>query len=218
MTRGEIKTAIQALGYGTDTDIEQNEGIKAAVRRVSGMKRWPWQEAQTTSAAIALGASVVTGLPADLLHVDALRITSGSQASDLDWTDRTTIQQHIDLDVTNGTPYEWNYSGTTLSVYPRANKVYAVDIDYVATVTLPTSDASVLPGPDTYHDLYKWLATAHMAFNERDWNAYNACNQQAVSALAELNAEIGVRQRQSSRQVTRTGRYRAGAFLGPGAF
>lgn len=218
MTRGTLKTALQALGYSTDTDTAQNEAVAAAVRRVAGIKRWPWQESTSAAATIAVGGSALSALPANFLHPDAVRITFGSETSSLDWVQPQEIRQALHLDQLKGLPYWWTYYAGQVLVYPRADRLYTATLDYVSKPAAITADSDTLPGPDNYHDLYKWLAAEHLAFRERDWNAYNAARAQRAEAMGEMTAELGVKQRQTSRQVTRSREYASGAYIGPGAY
>src|SRR4051812_49353775 len=104
MTLAEIRAAVQSLGFGTDTATAQTLAVNSTNRRVEGMHRWPWQEETTATAALALSASTVTSVPADLLHIDTVRLENGTTYLDLEWERPVEVRRLLHLDRDNGVP------------------------------------------------------------------------------------------------------------------
>lgn len=208
MTRGEIKTAIQQLGYSADTATAQEAAINDLNRRLHGRKRWPWQEAIGTAGTIAVSGSTVSALPSDLLMIDAVRISAGTNNIELEWKSQQEVRRLLHLDRTNGYPQYWTYYDSAVYVYPRANAAYTVTLDYILKATDLSSDSDVPVLPSTYHDLYVWYGASRLAARERDWTAYGAYNQQYVERLSELEQELGIEQKQSARHVEPASWYR----------
>jgi hypothetical protein len=218
MIRSDLKTALQALGYGSDTDTQQNEAINAAIRRLVGMKRWPWQVTDTTSATISLGASSVSNLPADLLHIDAVRVLYNNEYYEMEWQPHQEVRKwgSATRNTGRGMPEIWCWtSPAVLLIAPTADQAYATHIEYIKTLAIPTSDSTEIPIPDTYEDIVIWLAAMHIAFRERDWNAYNAAKQHADTGIAEMTASEGIKQRQNSTHIVKSGVWDSGALTGP---
>jgi hypothetical protein len=147
MIRSDIKTALQALGYGTDTDTQQNEAISSTVRRVAGMHRWPWQELHVATGALAVGASTVTSVPTDVLHLDSVRAESGTNYIEPAWMNAQDLRSALHIDRDNGVPENWTRHAGSVLVYPRADLAYTITMDYVKIPTVPAADGTELPFP-----------------------------------------------------------------------
>jgi hypothetical protein len=142
MNLGQLRTALQTLGYATDTAVIQTEALNSVNRRIEGMRRWPWQEATTATAALALGASTVTSLPADLLHTDTVRLEVGTNYVDLEWERPPELRRLLHMDRDNGVPAAWtNWNGQIL-IYPRADLAYVATLDYIKDPVDLVADAT----------------------------------------------------------------------------
>lgn len=204
MTLAELRAAAQALGFGTDTATAQTSAINSTNRRVEGMHRWPWQEATTASAALALSANTVTGLPADLLHIDTVRIENGTTYLDLEYERPVEVRRLLHLNRDNGQPALWTKWAGQILIYSRADLAYTVTLDYVKDPVDLVADGDIPQMPVTYHDILKWGCVAEMALRERDRSMAAAADQKFRERVNEMEDELGVAQRQSSRQVVRS--------------
>jgi hypothetical protein len=204
MTRAEIKTSVQALGYGTDTDTAQNEAINSTIRRIEGFKRWPWQEVESTAITLAIAAKTLAGVPADLLHVDAVRLVNGTTKYEPIFRSPQEVRRLLHNDTDNGTPRYWTKYAGSIYIYPRGDAAYTGTLDYIKDPTDLTADGSSPILPATYHDCVKWGVVAQLAFRERDWAAAGQAEKMYALSFAEMNAAIGLRERQNATHITRS--------------
>lgn len=207
MTRAELKTSIQALGYGTDTDTAQNEAINSTIRRVEGYKRWPWQETESTAITLALAAKTLASVPADVLHVDAVRLQSGTDEYEPEFKPAQEVRRLLHLDRDNGTPRYWTKYAGSILIYPRADRAYTGTLDYVKDPADLSADGNSPLVPATYHDVIKWGSVAQLAYRERDWQAVDHADKMYAIAFAEMNAAVGVLERQNASHVKRSGHW-----------
>jgi hypothetical protein len=210
VTRAQLRTAIQErLGFATDTATAQNEALNGAVRRLEGLRRWPWQEATSVSATLASGASTLGGLPSDLLHVDAVRLEEGTEYIELEYRAPNEVQRMLHLDRDTGTPQYWSKRGATIYVYPRAQTAYdVVTLEYVKDPTDMSADGDSPAAPATYHDVYVYGAGADLAIRERDWAMNQTCERLFTSRVKEMQEEMGQRQRQNATHIPRSAHWR----------
>jgi hypothetical protein len=224
MNRGALKTALQALGYATDTDTQQNEAINGALRRLQAARRWSWQVAEDATGTIVAGSTNVATPASNILHVDQFYVRDPSTLVyyPVEWRPYEEVRRRR-LDSSSstadrGTPSIWNYSSpAVLEFAPVADKTYTPVIEYIKTLTLPTADSDEIPIPDTYEDLILWWAVERITFRERDWNAYNAAKTCGQIAYSEVLAAEGIEQRQNARHVARSGVWDRASYLGPGS-
>lgn len=204
MTLAQLRAALQDIGFSTDTATAQNTALNSANRRVEGKRRWPWQEATAANASLAVGASTLTNLPADLLHVDTVRLENGTDYLDPEWVRPVEIRRLLHIDRDNGTPVAWSNWNGGVYVYSRADLVYTATLDYIKDPPDLAADGDIPGMPANYHDVLVWAAAAQMAFRERDWFFFGQAKQEFRERLTEMEEELGVRQRQSTREVVRS--------------
>ena len=203
MTLAQLRTALQTRGYATDTATQQTELLNAVYREIAGVRRWDWMEA-TTTAPCVVGTETVTPVATDILAVDALRILSGTSYYLLDYEPPQQFKERSYVDRDVGTPQYWTYSQGAYRLWPRPDKTYTVDIDYVKDPADLSADGDTPLLPATYHDLLIWGAVRDITFRERDWNGNNVATKRFEDLLARMTAAHGIRQRQDSQYVRRS--------------
>src|SRR5687768_4977634 len=105
----QLRTRLQELGYGTDSVSAQNEALRGAYRTVTGLRRWPWLESDTTILTIQAGYENVELLTVpDLMWVDAVRIESAtSEYLDLEYIEPLEFRALSHVDRATGVPSYW---------------------------------------------------------------------------------------------------------------
>lgn len=201
----DLLSAVQALGYSSDTQAQQVQFINDTYREVCGQKRWPFLEAQDSS------ISTVTGVPGYSLsaitpgisRMDAVRIQqSAIQAYwNTDYKEPQYFRDLENMDRTPGIPQFWTVINQQLRFYPVPDGIYNVLIDYIVEVTplVATTDVPLLP--TDYHDLLVWGAIRSIAFRERDWLGRQFSQTEFEQRLGRMNDEYLLRQRQSESHV-----------------
>lgn len=203
----ELRTRIQARGYSTDTAATQTALINSVIRRIYGMRRWPWLENLSSS-----GGALTIGNPdkslsaiTDLLHVDAIRLDDSGKGIDLRYMRVQDLQRNLRLDDTNGQPQFWTRTKTGIKVYPTPDKAYTVYVDYVPKPTALAADGDLSPLPDVYDDAIVWGVIKELTFRERDYNGRQWALDEYQTILMDMINEYNLRQRQNSSEVVSSG-------------
>lgn len=203
MTRGQIKTSVKVYGFESDLDTVIEDCINAAIRRIEGFKRWRWQETTSTSLTLTVGDKSIGTLPTDFLHPDALRIEFGNDFYDLDYAEPEDIKSRLHTDRENGVPQVWSHYGGQVIVYPRPDLAYKATLEYVSDPADLSGDSASPAMPATYHDVIKWAVVADLAARERDPQLYALAERNYTVRFKEMDAALGVKQRQSATHVVR---------------
>lgn len=208
MNLGQLRTAIQAKGYATDTAAQQTEAINSVYRELTGMRRWSWLEAQSTGKTTTAGQSYVTttNLSGELPNfgvVDAIRLSYGDDNYNLDYLPVQELRDLLHIDEATGVPQYWTYAKGQFTFYPIPDKAYTVVIDYIKDPDDLSADGDVPILPITHHDILVWGAIKELAFRQRDWNGFNAANGEFETRLQRLQKSEGIRQRQRPGHVRR---------------
>lgn len=204
MNRGQIRTDLQALGFGTDSASAQNAAINRVYRRVLGLRRWDFLEATTTDP-IAAGESTVT-LPSDFKRIDRLDLVDA--AGDplyMAFKTYNEFQDQARSFTERGTPCWWTERAGVVSIWPTADAAYTATLDYIKHAPDLTDDSHIPLLPVEYHDILVYGAAAELAARERDWSMHGVMSNSHTTRLGEMVAEHGVRQRQNDRTVRRSG-------------
>lgn len=203
MNLGQIRTAIQARGYGTDTATQQTAMVNAVYREIAGQHRWPWLEAQSSTLTTTIGDPdyATTGISADLMYIDAVRLTRGTTYLPLEYIAPQDFRdlEHVDRD--NGEPIYWTYMNYNLRLWPRPDQVYTVTVDYLFRPTDLSADSDQPLFDATYHDVLVWGAIRDLAFRERDWSAKNFADAEYSARFGKMERAYGMKQRQNSSHV-----------------
>lgn len=207
-TVADIRTAVRAKGYELDTTDPQLSMLNSVYRRVMGQRRW-WfnQVVNDTSLTLSSGASTfsLAGVT-DLAHVDAVRFTTATD----NWVEPEfrPIQQVRALqnsDEQTSTPMYWSRSGSTVYVWPFADRAYTVSLDYVRQPTALTADGNATLLPDMYQDVLTWGVIKELCFRERDNDGRAIANEEYNQILDQMRHQDGLEQRQTPSRVVNTG-------------
>lgn len=210
MNLGEIRTAIQQLGYGTDTAAAQTTAVNAVDRRIQGKRRWSWNELSLTSV-LSSGESELL-YPSAAKELDTVQISSSTRDEypPLEFAEYNEVNELLHTEPENtGTPRLWTVRGRTIYFWPVPESDWTVDIDYVRghVPLVNDSDTPVIPGE--YHDLYVNGGAALIAARQRDWSMVSLMKDGYDEMMREMIAAVGIRQRQNSRRVTDSGFFRS---------
>jgi hypothetical protein len=187
-----IRTVIQALGYGTDSQsvAVENQAITATWLELAAEREWSFLLKRNTSNALTIGSETVP-LPTDLVVPKAVTLAEGTIATYLlDQISADEMQQRLDLDATptpaaQGVPLYWAWVKNSVKVWPRPQAAYTVWIDYVKAPDPGDFDANneALPFLDSRFPLViAWGAARYLAFRQRDQVSYGIAKGEYESA------------------------------------
>lgn len=227
MNLGQLRTAIQARGYATDTATQQTELINMRYREIAGRHRWPWLETSDTSIATTAGTGTYSlSSITDLLWVDAVRIQfpatgTPTEQYNLEYVANEDLKQlrfdgSYDIAGAQGIPEWWTQRGGpggSLIILPNPERAYKVDLDYLKDPADLSGDSDTPLFPATYHDLLVWGPIIDLAFRERDWNGMGQAQGQYDRLFMQMERAYGVRQRQNSTHVKQSATW--GRFTDP---
>lgn len=186
---GELKSMIQAQGYGTDTTAVQTTMIRFSLRFLYGLRRYKFLTQTNTSfsATVANDGIVPIGSIGRGLMVDSVRIWTGS-----DFRDMVHVQSTVELarerfvDRTLGFPRRWARYGDSIAVYPRPNATYSLEITEQALTTLPSDDGDTIVWPETHIDVLIYAVIIQLCRRQRDRQGELNAKQDLADALVQL--------------------------------
>jgi hypothetical protein len=201
-TLANVKTSLQARGYGTDTTAQQTEFAKTILRRIYGERRWRFLHKINSTVVIATSASTaslaaITDRQGGKLEGVRLVPTTGDtlELEDLPWEELRALDA---ADTTNAAPlYYARQDNDTIQFWPRADKGYTVAVDYISLPTLPNADGDTIVFPDEHQDVIVDGIAVLIASRQRDWNARNAWQQDYLDAYAKFARAEGMGSSQS---------------------
>lgn len=201
-TLGQLKTALQSRGYGTDTAAAQVELINTAYRRVLNERSWPFLDLATT-ASLAAGAESVT-LTTELTGINAVDLTDGTTVFELEFIPFQELRHERAL--SGGTlidlPYYWApAAGAKIHFFPTPDKTYTVNLRYRLQPPKLVIDADSLVFPYEFQDTVLWAAIAEIATRQRDWNTVAQAEGRYKDALRQMVRSYAQEQRQTGREV-----------------
>lgn len=209
LTFAQVKSAVQALGYNSDSSTAQTEMCKSVLRRVLGLKRWEFLE-DTGTAALAAGSdsvAVATVSGAALGNrIDAVRLFAVGETGDddLEFVSYQQLRGLRKRDNTPARPSYWSRRGDSILLDCIADQAYTLDVDYLHDAAAPADDTTpVSYFPDAYMDVLVWGVAKQLAHRQRDWSAAAAADAEYQARLTEMIGEYALPQRQTSRQVAR---------------
>lgn len=215
MNLGQLRTAIQARGYGTDTVTHQNQLINSVYRRVSAMHQWPWLEVtKTFSTTPGTDTYTFSGLTVtDFVHAQSLRIYDSVTGEALGSQLYLRPQDFYDIQreavTASGTPEAWTVDNANgqIVLWPIPDVAYSVEFHYVKRPPELSADGDTPLMDSEYHDVLVWGAVKDLAYRERDTSGYSIANSEYLMALKEMERAYGVKNRQNSSQVRRSGHW-----------
>lgn len=226
MTFAELKTMLQALGYGTDSDIAQGLFINEAYRRVARRRAWSWLRAGAVAAMIPGvmeydwtsftyqpggpgSGSLAAAPPRRLESARLIDVTvNPSEVLPLRWLEPAAFN-----DARGSTSTSWGASerevptywtrpsGAGVAIWRPPDLAYGLHINFIAPAST-LSGVQVPLMPSDYHDVLVYEAAYLMATRQRDQIAMNEFRAERDAVLAQLEAEDSVAQ---SRDYERIG-------------
>lgn len=207
----DLQSRIQAKGYGTDTATAQTAALNSVLKRVCGMRRWPFLEVADNTSITTTAGDETYSLSAitDYLHIDAARALIGTEYYDLEYKRPQELRRLLHQDRVNGIPEYWTQINNILYLYPRPDRVYTLSIDYIKKPSTLSAGGDTNVLPLTYQDVLVWGAIAEMTFRERDIQGYNVAKQEYFARLRDMMTEYGLLNRQNSSTVVESGYWEA---------
>lgn len=176
MTRAQLQTWIQAMGFSTDTDTIQEDFLLRALQELEGRRDWRWLEDFTldTGGTLTIGNNTLA-FPTNTkrilqvllrepgvadYHEPLLHIRTG------DWAALT----HTDRD--NGVPRYWTTIGSTIYFHPRPDKAYPVSLHRVLQTATTSFDADGESPPfdERFHIILGWRVVQWLATRQRQFD------------------------------------------------
>lgn len=185
MNRGVIRTAVQALGYGSDVQAvaAQNAAMDALLLELASEREWSWLRTSATGT-LTVGSQTVTK-PLDLVAPTGIRLTYQSQLEPVLVEHEAQDMKRL-LHEDNGTdlPELWGWVDRAILVYPRPNLAYAYTLDYVKEpdTTAFDTDAESAPFNLQFHPVIMWGTVKYLAFRQRDQAAWQQAETEYTAA------------------------------------
>lgn len=177
MTRAELKTFVQSLGYGTDTATQQGDMLLRALQEIEGRRDWKWMEDFTLDAVTLSIGNHSIAYPSQVKRVlDVMLSEPGGVANyyyplrRITW-DRWASYDHTDR--TNSVPRYYTTSGSNIYVYPRPDKAYPASLRTIRNTvsTAFDADGESPPFDERFHIVLAWRTAQWIATRQRDWPA-----------------------------------------------
>lgn len=208
VTLGEVKAIVQAEGYGNDTSSQQTLMARSVLRRLVGMRRWPFLESVTTTfqATLANTGNIDISALGRGIQLDSVRIEQGTDYrgdADMEWLSDVDIRNLRHVDRTTGYPTKWGRSADSLLVWPLPDGTYPLTIAWYGLTTLPAADGDIVQWPETHIDVLVYGIIMRLCRRQRDWNGLAAARQDFTEALGEMMREEGMTQRQTDLNIAR---------------
>lgn len=203
ITLADIKAAIQAHGYDTDTAAQQTIMIQMILRRLHGMRRWQFLVEETTAYSATLantGRATLTPLGRGL-KFDSVRMSLGTETWDLEPVDHESMIDKRHDDVAVGRPKYWARERDDILVWPLPDQTYPMEIVWYGLTTIPQADGDAIAWPETHLDVLVYAALMRLTWRQRDWNGYDRAKADFTDALLEAMRDEGVTQRQVADHV-----------------
>ncbi|MGZ6852642.1 MAG: phage adaptor protein [Mycobacteriaceae bacterium] len=191
-TLANLKSAVQAHGYGTDTTGDQTTFAQIALRRLYGQRRWRFLRKTDSTLTIAVAGSTVS-LAAitdrQTGKLEAVRLVP-AVAGDTLTLEELPWEELRELDAADSdTGFPRYYARTdanTIQVWPRSDATYTVQIDYISLPTVPSADGDTVVWPDEYQDVLVWAIIRALAFRQRDWFSAPSADAEYAQRLDEM--------------------------------
>ncbi len=212
---GDIKTAIRAHGFETDTDAQQLIFINKAVREILGDHRWRFMLTTATVPIVLQQAAYALPSSPALHRIESIRVASPSAASphpEMEWVDSEELLAYAAAN--NGvsswsSPRIWtDPTVTTFQVFPAPSYPGDFTVRYLKQATALVLDADVPDIPKAYRDIIVDSVCAKLAKRERQPDTVADFKADYDAGLARMKGQYGLRQRQNSTRVaTRDGAF-----------
>lgn len=217
MDLAQIRTAVQNLGYGTDTAAQQTYFINAVYRKICSSDRWPFMEAQNFTATMTIGLNSIAmptdtnGAPYEM--VDAVRWGIGTPTNANTQYDSDNIEPQsmrsleVEWNGETGTPEKWSLIAGAIHFWPYPDQAYNIYIDYSSMPPDLVADTDTPVIPPQFHDILTFGAAKMMAQRERDIYSTEAWDGEYQQRVQSMRQSYLLRQRQTSSKVQKSGFY-----------
>lgn len=202
---GEILERVQALGYATDTETPQLSMLNQIHRRVIDTRRWRFLLVTEQLAETTVGDGTYALSTKET--VDAVRLEIGTERLTLEYQPISLVRDFEHMYRDNGVPEYWTIVGTELHIWPLPDRKYKIILDYVTKPSVLSTKETNIQVPDSHADILVWGVIMALTFRERDWEGHNFARQMYAEYLAEMLAQWGQQQRQTSGKVVDSGFY-----------
>ena len=178
-----------------------------------GEEQWWWLQKQDTSLTTTVGTnSYSLASITDLREIAAVRLQTSTNpypggVYDLMYMPEQELRSNEHMYRDNGTPYYWTEVNGALHLWPYPDLVYTIVIDYTSRPPDLAAGGDVPVMDPIYHDILVWGAIAELSYRERDVFNGRAAEGKYQSKLEKMRKAQGIRQKQSSRFVKRSGLY-----------
>lgn len=211
MNLGQILTAQEELGYGTDTQTARTSMTNSCARRVYALRRWPFLKVLGATGPVLVAGTEsydVSAILTDLQYIDGISLDHATGTDyDLEYLDNEAFRELRRVDATRETPLWWTATGKTVYLYPTPNAVFTIKVDYLQKPAALVSAGDVPALPEEYHDILVWGGLVEMTFRERDYNGHQFAQQEYDKRLLEMMHQYGMVQRQTSSRVVKSGQH-----------
>lgn len=207
MNLAAIRTAVQNLGYGTDTSTQQTYFVNAAYRSLLGGERWPFCEKQATLT-LTIGANAQSySTITDLLEFDAVRLADASgNLYNLENVEPQVMRDlETDCNDGTGTPEKWSLIANQLHFWPAPDQAYTAQIDYIYAPPDLVSDSDSPIIPTQFEDVLVFGTAKLVALRERDIWGSELFDNEYQTRLQKMRQSYLLRQRQTSSRVKKSG-------------
>jgi hypothetical protein len=202
VTMGELKSMIQAEGYDTDTSTQQTQMIRAVLRSLYGMRKWPFLVTVTNafSATVANQGVVDISSLGRAIKVDSVRVLQGTEYVGEDqgftWMRDVDLQNLRFTARDAGFPARWTKRGDSIVVWPIPDNTYGLEIEYTALSTLPAADGDTIQWPEQHMDVLIYGVLMRLTRRQRDWAGFDRAKLSFMDALHDMEraGEDGPRQ------------------------
>lgn len=204
----ELRTRLQALGYGTDTATQQNAALNAAQRLIIGLRRWQFQESTITRSLLANVNVLDLSSETTFSDIDAVTILDGTDRLEVTPEDDQTFRhRQWEYQGSTGTPIYWSRYGDTIKLEPKTDKAYTVELDVLLLAADMSADANRTLVPARYADVIVWGAIQWMAIRQRDNATESYAEQQYSKIVRAMLSAYPLGQRQGQTHVQRSGHW-----------
>lgn len=208
MNLGQLRTAIQDHGYGTDTVSQQNDFINMTYREIHSKERWPFLETINQAQATTQGTPNYTPPMTNWRNIDAVRIDLPSSGGyyDIKYADPQRFMDKLHRDpLTTATPELWTFYAQQVWFYPTPDNAYRISYYYIQEPVDLAADGDVPLIPIAFHDAIVAGAIQRMCVRQRDYINQELWTQKYETLVKRLEEEYKLTQRQTSSEVLRSG-------------
>lgn len=207
-TATEIVQRAQALGYGSDTESSQLVMLNAVHKRLVNARRWHFLLETDKSKTLTAGTGTIKYNTLDTgKRLDAVRLEIGTTYYELEHKDYEDLRELEHRERSTGIPEYWTEEGEEIHFWPVPDQAYTVVIDVVVNPNTISAGTDKVQIPDSHADILVWALIMQITFRERDWEGHNFARQMYAELYAEMLAQFGMTDRQTTKSVVESGWY-----------